>query len=258
METLILKSFGAGTDGIVEFIPSKSRIKVKYSIRVSEHGIYKLLALSSLKPNSEPVIVHTLELSGLSASGERDIPAWELANRGYAPYDADTFVLVRKNKEHYYPVAAAFTRLAWDFGNNAFFTVMVHKDRSLLQAQAALESIKQPACPERYAQILSELDRLKGVLEPSTQRPTEELEWYNLPTGEVPLCESAYRHAAADVKDGVPMLFGIGELGLTALAVKAKENSPFENARDCVTEKNGFYIVGILFCEEGQYFARLY
>ena len=67
---------------------------------------------------------------------------------------------------------------------------------------------------------------------------------------------SAYRHALGQLDKKMSFLWGKDD-NMTVLAVKDDLDFSFPNVSDCAIKHNGYYIVGIVFKEDGQYFARI-
>ena len=142
METFILKNLKDGVSAVVDYYPGYDSIKLSYSIRCKDDGIYKIAAMSSLKPSSEPIILDTPEFKNSFAKGSKEITESMAAYHGYRLCDIDTFVLVLKGAGAFAPVAVCFCRLIWDFGANEFFLPTLQSAESIERAQKALDSLK--------------------------------------------------------------------------------------------------------------------
>ncbi len=257
METIILKALENDIDAVVEFAASDGGVRVKYSLRAKNGFIYKLIMQSSVKPSNEPVIVDTPDIESGTACGDRTISKSALLLKGYNAGDMDTFSLVCKKNDAYRPVAVGFYRLAWAFDRNVFFNDEPCVDETLKKASEVLGNIKKPVSADSHSYAVDVIANFARSLKPIPVSPLPDFKWYDFICRDYPKDISAFAHITAQIPPDAHMLFGVGKEGLTALALDKKTNLVFNNVSDCITEKNGYYIVGILFMEDGQYFARL-
>lgn len=256
MKTLILKSYDENIHAVAEYFASPSGIKIKFSVRgLGVSGIHKLFLMSSLKPANQPVIANTLEPKDGACFFERTISLGDVAYRGYYPEDIDTFVLAVRDGSKYLPEAVGFSRLFWDVG-----LILDKKESipgfSLLEADRALQS-------DAYYEVMEEINAFCSVASRSDERPIDGMEWYTVSGMTPPVYVSAYRHILTPKavqmiqSDGFPLLFGVQKEGLTAFAHKSFGSNPFENADDCTVKRGDYYIVGVRFKSDGQYFEKI-
>jgi len=264
METVIIKSITFCLEGVVDYSVSSDEIKVSYNVKCNSPGaMIKLLLLSSLKPLNKPVAADTLEFGAKTASGQRRFASSHLALSGYRPLDIDTFVFAEKTPHGYVERGTAFSRLYWDTAEAIGTADDIVKDASLKNADCLLNSLKRLPAPEIRTAFVQKINLLKTNLKKSSFIPNKKFEWYELDLPEAPVDASAFFHLltpsakAIIQKSGFPLMFGVGEGGMTALAVRKPEKNPFENAEDCTAVANGFYVVGVLFGDDGQYFVRV-
>ncbi len=257
METVILKTFEDDLTAVIDYCINHSVMKISYSIKTKAAGIYKLLVFSSFKPACEPVVADTLEFSGNCAHSLREISVSEAAYKGYNLNDLDTFVLAVKKSDGFSCVGVHFCRLAWDLSGNAFFMPASRADESIQRAQKALSSIKDLSTEEMYNEYLGRLKYFETVFKKSALVPCDGFEWYEIPDKTILCSITSYRHALAELGNDTPFLWGVGKDGITALAVKDDLHFAFQNVSDCVQRIGGFYITGVLFRRDGQYFAKI-
>lgn len=256
METFILKNLKDGVSAVVDYYPKYDSIKTVYNIRCTHSGIYKLVAMSSLKPSFEPIIVDTPEFKNFSAQGSKEITSRESSYKGYRLTDIDTFVLAQKTSKGFLPFAVHFCRLAWDFGANEFFLPSLQSKESIRRAQKALNSIKSTSDSVAFEEYKQKLNSFKNLFPKANLSPLDGFEWYEV-CDKSPLEDiSAYKHALGQLDKKMSFLWGKAD-NMTVLAVKEDLNFTFPNVSDCVVQNNGFYIVGVLFKNTGQYFAKI-
>ena len=254
MQTVILKSYDEKIHAVAEFAVSSAEVKLKFSVRgLNTPGIHKLFLMSSLKPSNEPVIADTLELKDGAYFMERSLTLGDVAYRGYYPTDMDTFVVARKDGNSYFAEAVGFSRLSWDV-----YISLEAVSKKGIPAYSPCESTQySDVCKE----VLEEIENFCSKAPKSRDVPIDGMEWYVIE--KLPADVSAYRHiltpkAKNMIKsDGFPLLFGIQREGLTAFAHKSYVSNPFENADDCTVKSGDYYIVGIRFKADGQYFERI-
>lgn len=264
METIILKPFHCDITGVVEYLQVGTGLRVKYNVKRNEEDkfIYKLMALSSMRPDNKPVIADTLEFVGCYAFGERYIYETDAALWGYELRDIDTFVLAQKLDRGYTLAGAGFARLSWDVEKALSDFDKAKSDPALCRADELYMSYKGSEDREACENVLMEISKKKKMLRVSQYIPMEGYEWYELADCEPPVDISSYRHVlTSTVKQqitasGIPLLYGVGDGGMTAFAVKSREEV-FDNASDCSIQAGDFRVVGVLFTSEGQFFARL-
>lgn len=257
METFILKNLKDGISAVVDYYPKYDSIKTVYNIRCTDSGIYKLVAMSSLKPSFEPMIVDTPEFKNSFAQGNREITSRDSSYKGYRLSDIDTFVLAQKTPEGFLPVAVHFCRLAWDFGANEFFLPSFQTEESIRRAQKVLDSIKTASDSAVFDKYVQKLNFFKTLFKKSHLSPLDSFEWYEVCCKSHIEGISAYRHALGQLDKKISFLWGVKDDGITALAVKSDLNFSFPNVSDCVIKCNDYYVVGVVFRKEGQYFAKI-
>ena len=264
LQTVILKSFSFPLSGVVDYRTTDGGLKLSYSIKRGEDcGIVKLLLLSSLRPAGGVVVADTPEFCDKMAVGEKKLTSSDLALAGYDAQDIDTFVVAAKKAPGYSVLAAGFGRLIWDIASAIDSAGHRTAHDSLQGAEEALSSLKSPAQVGAHSGAITRLNALHDTLVKSSLVPCGGFEWYELPKLSVPMESSAYEHILTPkarsliAYSGCPLLFGIGSGGMSALATAKTGENPFENAEDCTIDVNGFYVVGVWFGGDGQYFARL-
>ncbi len=263
METLILKPFDSDMEGVIEFSMSGDSLKVRYCIKYNQpESIVKLFLASALKPNNVPVVAHTLEFRSGSATGEKTISSYDAAYNGYRLGDIDTFLVAKADEGNLTLLSSAFSGLYWD-AESALSRLQPQKvDRSLFNAQRILQGRVRENCPDGYAQVISQLHKVTENLPVCKVGPLSHLKWYTMERYDIPISAGAYEHILTpDAKkviaeSGQPLLFGVGDSGFTALAAKNISKNPFDNASDCTVVIDGYFVVGVQFKENGQYFAR--
>ncbi|MBQ8588767.1 MAG: hypothetical protein IJ454_05180 [Clostridia bacterium] len=265
MEAIILKPFHCDITGVVEYLQIGTRLKLKYNVkRESEEdkSIYKLMALSSMRPDNKPVVADTLEFIGCHALGQRYIDETDAALSGYELRDIDTFVLAQKTDSGYRLAGAGFARLSWDAEKALSDFDKPRYDPALCRADELYRSYRGSEDREAYEDVLMEISRKKKLLRASQYVPVEGYEWFELTDCEPPINISSYRHILTSsvgehaTASGVPLLYGVGDDGMTAFAVRSRAEV-FDNASDCSIQAGDFNVVGVLFTSEGQFFARL-
>lgn len=257
VETVILKTFEDDLTAVIDYCVNSSVMKISYNIKTKAQGIYKLLVFSSFKPACEPLVADTLEFLHQCAHSAREITTSEAAYKGYYLNDLDTFALVVKDPDGFRCVGVHFCRLAWDLSNNAFFIPKSRPDESIERAKKALNSIKDLSTEEIYNEYIGRLKYFETVFKKTSLVPLESFDWYEVPDKTAICSITSYRHALAELSSNTPFLWGVGKDGITALAVKNDLNFTFSNVSDCVQLTGGYYIVGVLFSKDGQYFAKI-
>lgn len=257
METVILKTLEDDLTAVIDYCVNHSVMKISYNIKTKAQGIYKLLVFSSFKPALEPLVADTLEFVNHCAHSSREISEYEAAYKGYYLNDLDTFVLAVKKPDGFSGVGVHFCRLAWDLGANPFFIPNSRPDESIERAQKALSSIKDLSTEEIYNEYLDRLKYFETVFKKTALMPLEGFDWYEIPDKTVLCSITSYRHALAELDSNTPFLWGVGKDGITALAAGDDLNFAFCNVSDCVQRLGGFYIIGVIFRQDGQYFAKI-
>lgn len=258
MQTLILKSYDEKILAVAEYLISSSGINIKFSVRgLNFPGIHKLLLMSSLKPGNEPVIADTLELKDGTCFLERTVTSGDIAYKGYYPGDIDTFVLAGRDGNRYFSEAVGFLRFFWNVD------LSLKRLSDGVVPSYAFEQSRHLQHSGVCSGIMEEIEEFCSAALRSPDVPMECMEWYVLEKMCPPIDISAYRHILTPEavnmmkSDGSPLLFGIKKEGLTAFAHKSLGSNPFENADDCTVKVGDYYIVGIRFKEDGQYFERI-
>ncbi len=265
MEAVILRAFHCDMTGVAEYLCTDTKLRIRYNIKLKDgciDDIYKLMVLSSVRPDNLPIIADTPEFSGCHAIGERFISQNDAALLGYELRDMDTFAVVKKTEGRYELAAAGFARLSWDVDRALSGLGGSRNDPALQRACELSEAYRGNEDNEAYQKVLLEIDRIKKILKPAKHSPIADYEWYELADAEPPIAITSYRHiltdaAANQIKaSGEPLLYGIGSCGMTAFAAKTTA-MPFDNVLDCSVRHGDFVVAGILFTAEGQFFARL-
>ncbi len=263
METLILKQFDSDTEGVIDYTAIGDSLKVRYCIKSGHsQSIVKLFLASSVKPSNEPIVADTLEFRSGSASGEKTISSYDAAYNGYRVGDIDTFLVVNTDAGNLTLLSSAFAGLYWDVESALARVQSAKTDKSLLNARRILQGRVRESCPDGYADVLNQLKKLTEVLPVCKVIPLPGLKWYTVESSDVPISAGAYEHILTpDAKkliaeSGHPLLFGMGDDGFTAIAAMNTTKNPFENASDCTVVKGGYFVVGVQFKEDGQYFVR--
>lgn len=256
METVILKPYDEKIHAVAEYFAFSDGIKIKFSVRgLGVPGMHKLFLMSSLKPANNPVIADTLELKNGACFLERTLSLGDVAYRGYYPEDIDTFVLAVREGNKYIPEAVGFSRLLWDVGLSFGKTEGI-PGSSLLKVNKAPHN-------DAYYEVLKEIDDFCSSAFRSDECPVEGMDWYIANEKIPPVDVSAYTHLLTPnavqmiQSDGFPLLFGVQKEGLTAFAHKSFGSNPFENADDCTVKRGDYYIVGVRFKSDGQYFEKI-
>jgi hypothetical protein len=267
LQTVILKSISSDISGVIEYTPSPDCIRLSYNLSREEKDkktILKLLLLSSQKPANMPMIADTAEFDILHAFGKAKISKAALAYNGYYIDDIDTFCVVEKGKSAPRLVAVGYVNLLWNTGESIKRLFKDEKNNALTRGELLLKSIKKPPKDKNaYLDIIKSLGEYIKNKKKSTAIPIDDYKWYEMEDITAPLNISAYCHLLyvpkvkdAFLKEGC-LLLGIKIGGKTALAIKTKGENPFVNAEDCAVKQGDFWVVGVEFKEDGQYFVRI-
>lgn len=272
MKTLIFVPEEDEVSGIVELLEKDDRLKIKYDFKIkniNSDWMYKLYGLSAKKPFNPPFAVDTAELKSGYASSEREFTAAALFERGYLPYELDTFALVRKNPvtAEVKVAASCFSSLVWEV-SGAFYKPHfepikspVERGREILSAIKERTATPDPELKKIWLKRID--DGLNGFLK-SKVSLSDRYEWYKIGDIRPPAPLPAYKHllfvtpvTELFCENGF-YLFGKGEDGHTALAVRTDgEINPFVNADDCAEKIDDYYAVGVYLGDDGQYFERI-
>jgi len=267
MQTVILKGMSSLITGVVDYSFLGDCIRVNYSICANSKEnlpICKIVLLSSHRPFNRPVIADTLEFIKGTATGEVHINQNTLSYNGYNINDMDTFCVIEKDGKRIKPIAVGYQNLLWNIQTSLDNMTKEDKTAPLARGELLLQSIKKkPRDENSYRKLIEEIESFAKALNRSTYIPVQDYEWYDLAEIKAPLGISAYCHilyvpevADAFEKEGT-LLFGIKNGGKSALAIKCRGENPFVNVWDCAARCGEFWVVGIEFKEDGQYFSRI-
>ncbi len=267
MQTVILKSVSSDISGVIEYTYLTDCLRLSYNLSREEKDkspILKLLLLSSQKPANMPVIADTAEFDILHASGEAKVSKSSLAYNGYYIDDIDTFCVVEKGTSTPKLVAVGYVNLLWNTEKCIKRLFNAEKANALTRGELLLKSIKKPPKDQNaYLDIIKGIGKYIKSMEKSSLVPIENYEWYKMEDIKAPLDIGAYCHLlyVPKVQDAFLeescLLLGIKKGGKTALAIKTKGENPFVNAEDCAVRHGEFWVVGVEFKEDGQYFTRI-
>ncbi len=267
MQTVILKSVSSDISGVIEYTPCPDCIRLSYNLSREEKdkkSILKLLLLSSQKPTNMPVIADTAEFDILHAFGKAKVSKATLAYNGYYIDDIDTFCVVEKSSSMPKLVAVGYVNLLWNTADGIKRLFDDEKSTALTRGELLLKSIKKPPKDKNaYLDIIKSLGEYIKSMKKSTALSKGGYDWYEMNSTTAPLNISAYCHLlyVPKVREAFLnekcLLLGIKTGGKTALAIKTKGENPFVNADDCAVRQGDFWVVGVEFKEDGQYFVRV-
>lgn len=267
MQTVILRTMNYSVGGVVEYAVLGDSLKVSYNLnRKSEkpNPILKLVLMSSQRPFNTPVIADTIEFDRLDASADKLIGIQELSLKGYNASDIDTFAVVSKENGTAVVAAVGFSGLLWDVSQGVNNMFASPRDFALVRGELLLKKIKRPVeDSEAFKRTIEELEALKSALNPSLTFPCPNYVWYDLTELRAPLEVSSYKHLlyVPEVYEAFTeekiLLFGIGEEGRSAFALRTTGANPFANADDCAVKHGDYWVVGVCFAPDGQYFEKI-
>ncbi len=267
LQTVILRTMNYSLGGVVEYTVLGDSLKVSYNLnRKSEkqNPILKLVLMSSQRPFNTPVIADTIEFDRLDASGNKLIGIQELSLKGYNASDIDTFAVVSKENGSAVVAAVGFSGLLWDVSQSVKNMFASPRDFALVRGELLLKKIKRPVEDEEaFKRTVEELEALKSALNTSLTFPCPNYAWYDLTELRAPLEVSSYKHLLyvpevyeAFIDEKI-LLFGIGEGGRSAFALRTTGANPFVNADDCAVKYGDYWVVGVCFAPDGQYFEKI-
>ena len=262
MKTVILKSY-ENLRGVVEYYSRNDELVLEWNIE-SHVPKAKLLLMSSSKPFNPPVFAGNIELGFQDSQGRIIVNAENLIINEYNPDDIDTFVFVRDGAQSEEVMAVGYASLIWDVRKSIKIAFEEKRDMSLVRGELLLKKMKKPPEPmEVYRSILQKAENLRKKLSPALAVPCPGYDWFSLTRLKSPLEISSYEHLLMPDtvrysfdKEG-EILYGIGNRGKTAFALKGQGFNPFVTAEDCVVKSGEYYIVGVHFAPDGQYFEKI-
>lgn len=263
METVILRPYNIETEGVAEYFIKGNTLSVKYDINSKDEArIMHLVALSSKKPLNMPYKLKTPVFYGKRASGKEEIPSMDLAILGYDPKDIDTFALLFKNKGKFYIASIGFSSLAWDI--NLALKRLEENSNPVEKAQKLLCKIKRSDFDiSLYKKATDSVLAFEMKKTKSAEMPMEDYRWYDIDENFYIPEISAIGHITQsiefleDLGEDKRFLMGIKDKSHIAIGIKHTGENPFSNAPDCAVKKGGFWVVGILLKEDGQYFEKI-
>ena len=261
METIILNAVSAEIEGIVECTKKDNLLMVQYSLISKERPrVMRLKALSSKKPCNTPVKIDVPVFERGRAWGKKEISLSELAMSGYVPRDIDTFVLTFEDKSQTRIAATGFGGLRWDISYQIDRICDQKEKNPVYSGGKLLEKLKaEKDSAKDKSEIIRALSHAGKSLEKVKENPLNGYNWYRFDKRVYPLGLSIFTHITENMdncREGA-ILIGIKGDGHTAVAVKGNKDNPFATALDCSVHINGYWIVGVCFKEDGQYFERI-
>ena len=255
-------------EGVVEYKCSADKLRITYSVKPTGKApkqIYKLYALSSSSPLSNPICVDTLDFSESTATGDKTVSAAEFKTAGFDCSDIDTFAIVSDS----HVAACCFEKYSWRVCGAFEKNSLPYKpdiENPIDRANRIMENFKTQTSSHNPSNAKFWIDSLKkacGKLDVSNNKLPAGYTWYTVKDIRPPIPLSSYRHilftseAVSAFDSAGEYCIGISEDGHTALAVKSAAGmNPFANASDCAVMFGGFQIVGILLAADGQYFEK--
>lgn len=255
-------------EGVVEYKCSADKLRITYSVKPTGKApkqIYKLYALSSSSPLSNPICVDTLDFSESTATGDKTVSAAEFKTAGFDCSDIDTFAIVSDS----HVAACCFEKYSWRVCGVFEKNSLPYKpdiENPIDRANRIMENFKAQTSSHNPSNAKFWIDSLKkacGKLDVSNNKLPAGYTWYTVKDIRPPIPLSSYRHilftseAVSAFDSAGEYCIGISEDGHTALAVKSAAGmNPFANASDCAVMFGGFQIVGILLAADGQYFEK--
>lgn len=265
METIIINPNKGKTAGVIECTVKANELVVCYSLTSDEsQKIMRLRALSSKKPHNAPLRIDVPVFERGRAEGKRKITAMDLGMQGYNARDIDTFVLTYEDKCKTEVVASGFGGLIWDISYLNGRISEIQSENALNNTEKLLNKLRlNKENKSSKNKIIDALHEAEKLLTKTRYNPCEKYRWYCFLKEVYPFGLSIFRHIIENMdchmEEGFSdsLLVGVGEEGHVALAVGETEKNPFKIAEDCAAFKNGYWIVGVCFKDDGQYFERI-
>ena len=265
METIIINSTNGKMSGVIEYSEKDEQLIIRYNMTSHESKkIISLRALSSKKPHNIPLKGDVPVFEKGRAKGERKISTTDLGMQGYNAGDIDTFVLTYDDKCKTEVVASGFGGLIWDISYPITRLLKIKSENPLHFSEKLLDKLRlNKENKLSKNKIIDALHRAEKLLTGTRHNPCERYRWYGFSKEVYPFGLSIFRHIIENMdcyaEEGFSdsLLVGIGEEGHVALAIGETEKNPFKTAEDCTVLKNGYWIVGACFKEDGQYFERI-
>ena len=259
LQSIILKSIKNLT-GTVSYRVTHEGVYIQWDAVADEDEDVVVSLVSFRKPGNLPVIASEIRFLKGNNSGSCTVSEDDLILNGYSASDADTFVF--SSKTSYRVLAVGYGGFLWDVGYK-IKEIMRKKDYSLVRGNQILKSIKKPPADiYGYQKVILQIENSERSLAPAEISPVKKYRWYSIKGENLPVHMSAYKHLLSDEKakntlmQSGELLFGIGNNGRTALALKSPDN-PFVTAEDCACKTGEYFVVGVRFAPDGQYFEKI-
>ena len=265
METIIINSDNGKTSGVIECSKKDNKLTVCYNLTSDKSKrIMRLRGLSSKKPHNFPLRIDVPIFERGRAQGKKEISAIDLGMQGYNARDIDTFVLTYEDKCKTEVAATGFEGLIWDISYSIGRISETKSEEPLRNTEKLLNKLKlNKENKSSKNKIIDAIYAAEKLLCKTGHNPCEKYRWYSF-SGEVyPFGLGIFRHITENLdchrEEALSdrLLVGVGAEGHAVLAIEKEGKNPFKIAEDCAVFKDGYWLVGVSFKDDGQYFERI-
>ena len=267
---VLMQNQNLGIIANIDYNMQDGGLFISYNIRarfVPQGHVYKLYALCSSKPGNQPLVIDTPEFCIDEAAGKKRFSKQCLLEQNLFADEIDTFVIADKNLSDNTQrvIATGFERDSWNV-DLVFENAKITVESPLERAAEVLEKIKSRTARSDASLCKYWRDAVNMSCQNTPRSkncPSDKYEWYSFANIIPPVELGAYEHilfCARTVRafaKNKEYLFGVGEGGHTAVALREECINPFENADDCAVKIGDYYVVGVYLGNDGQYFERV-
>lgn len=170
----------------------------------------------------------------------------------------------------------AFSHFLIEAQNNSSYFAFKYdnemEDVSILRAKELLGSLKKEPSPEKVYEVINNIEKRTSLYKQENILVLPEFSWYKIDNRDEFFGLSSVKHLIQSEGNISSLINGTGwylgvcsEKRLYAVGSMCENGfpNPFTNAEDCSVKFNissqnkDFYVVGIMFLDDGQYFCRL-